>query len=126
VRLFSAHEHTRGFTCPLPHTDAFNDAHRGLVNTTQTLLAGLPGSGAIIDGPWAPAFGPNGCDYSALRPVVEAGLHGGRFVIEAHGGGDCTPTDSCLANFLCAAEEFTYLTWQVGLVPPRESATSYP
>lgn len=90
---------------------AFNDAHAWLGNKTQDLLSKLPGRGPVIDGPYGSWSSP-ACDYRRLRAAVEAGAAGaGPFVLEAsHAPGACAPDDSCLANFLCAAEEYTYLT----------------
>lgn len=89
----------------------FNAGHSWIVNYTQDQLSRLPGSGPIIDGPYARYAAP-ACDYRGLRAAVEAGAAGGApYVIEASGGPlACTPDESCLANFLCAAEKFTYLS----------------
>ena len=49
------------------------------------------------------------CDFDALRAAVKRGQDGtGPFVLEASKGG-CTPDESCIASYLLAAEEFTYL-----------------
>lgn len=89
---------------------AFNAGHAWLVNVTQDRVARLPGKGAVIDGPYA-AWPAAGCNFSALRPLVEAGLAGtGPFVLEAQTHESCSPDDSCLANFLAAAERYTYLS----------------
>lgn len=101
----------RCYNFTAPFAAAFNAAHFWLVNETQDVLARLPGRGPVVVGPWASWY-PPACSYAALRPVVEAGLRGaGPFVLEAHGGGgdSCSPDASCLANFLAAAEPFTYL-----------------
>lgn len=91
---------------------AFNDAHAWLGNRTQDLLAKLPGRGPVIDGPygsWAATF--PACNYEKLRAAVLAGQAGAApFVLEANHGDVCAPDDSCIANFLAAAEPFTYLT----------------
>ena len=87
---------------------AFNAGHAWLVNATQDYLSRLPGAGPVIDGPFG-AYNADPCDYASLRARVLAGQAGGAaFVIEASAGG-CAPDESCMANFLCAAEEFTYL-----------------
>jgi hypothetical protein len=91
----------------------FNANHAWLGNKTQDILSKLPGKGPVIDGPygsWSSAF--PACDYAKLRSAVEAGAAGdGPFVLEAnHAVGACQPDDSCLANFLAAAEPYTYLT----------------
>jgi len=90
---------------------AFNEGHFWLVNSTQDVVARLPGRGPVVDGPWATWFAP-ACNFSALRPMVERGVDGtGPFVIEAHTGArSCSPDESCLAHFLAAAEGFTYLS----------------
>jgi len=93
--------------------DRFNAAHAWLGNYTQDYLSKLPGKGPVIDGPygsWAASL--PACDYTKLRAAVLAGQAGtGPFVLEAnHAKGACMPDDSCLANFLAAAEQFTYLT----------------
>jgi hypothetical protein len=89
----------------------FNAAHAWLGNKTQDLLSRLPGKGPVVDGPyasWSAAF--PACKYEPLRAAVLAGRAGaGPFVLEANHGDVCDPDDSCLANFLAAAEEFTYL-----------------
>lgn len=91
---------------------AFNDAHAWLGNKTQDLLAKLPGRGPVVDGPyssWAATF--PACNYEKLRAAVLAGQAGAApFVLEANHGDVCEPDDSCIANFLAAAEPFTYLT----------------
>ena len=91
----------------------FNAAHAWLGNRTQDLLARLPGRGPVVDGPYASWAGNlPACNYSRLRLAVEAGLAGSApFVLEAnHNSRACAPDDSCLANFLAAAEPYTYLT----------------
>ena len=88
---------------------AFNAAHAWLGNRTQDILARQPGRGPLIDGPYA-SWAIHACNFSSLRPAVLAGLAGqGPFVLEANHGLDCAPDDSCLANFLAAAEQYTYL-----------------
>jgi len=88
---------------------AFNLGHAWLVNATQDMLSRLPGAGPIIDGPYG-AYDTSPCNFTSLRARVLAGRAGdAAFVIEASAGG-CTPDESCMANFLCAAEEFTYLS----------------
>lgn len=96
----------------VPFANAFNAAHAWLGNKTQDTLSKLPGKGPVVDGPyasWSSTF--PACDYAKLRAAVLAGQAGdGPFVLEANHGDDCTPDDSCIANFLAAAEEYTYLT----------------
>jgi hypothetical protein len=88
---------------------AFNLGHAWVVNATQDMLSRLPGAGPIIDGPYG-AYNVSPCNYTSLRERVLAGRAGdAAFVIEASAGG-CTPDESCMANFLCAAEEYTYLS----------------
>jgi hypothetical protein len=90
---------------------AFNTAHAWLGNHTQDLLAQLPGRGPVVDGPYS-SWAVPACDYVQLRAAVEAGQAGlGPYVLEANHRqpAECTPDDSCLANFLAAAEEYTYL-----------------
>ena len=87
---------------------AFNAGHAWLVNATQDMLSRLPGAGPVIQGPYG-SWDVDACSYETLRPRVLAGQAGtGPFVIEATKGG-CAPDESCMANFLCAAEEYTYL-----------------
>lgn len=86
----------------------FNHGHDSLLNRTQDILAKSTG-GPVIDGPYAD-WGIEACDYTTLRKAVEQGQRGqGAFIIEASKGGACTPSESCMAAFLCAAEEYTYL-----------------
>ena len=88
---------------------AFNAGHDWLINATQDMLSRLPGAGPVIDGPYG-AYNVNACNYTTLRARVLAGRAGaGAFVIEASDGG-CSPDESCMANFLCAAEPFVYLS----------------
>jgi hypothetical protein len=98
-------------------TQTFNDAHVWLGNKTQDMVANLPlPTGPVVDGPyssWAATF--PACDYTKLRNAVLAGQAGDSpFILEANHGGagsySCNPDDSCIANFLAAAEKFTYLT----------------
>ena len=85
---------------------AFNQGHRWLVNHTQDLVAAR--GGPVVDGPWARWSVP-ACDFDKLRAVVQKGKDGtGPYVIEASRGA-CNPDESCLAAFLCAAAEYTYL-----------------
>jgi hypothetical protein len=93
---------------------AFNAAHAWLGNKTQDMLAKLPGKAPVVDGPYSSWAYP-ACDYARLRAAVEAGRAGGApYVLEATHGDDCTASDSCIANFLAAAEEYTC----VGARPP--------
>ena len=106
--------------------DAFNAAHEWLVNETQDTLARLPGAGPVVDGPWA-SWAPPACNFSRLRPAVEAGLSGlGPFVLEANHGKTCSPSDSCIANFLAAAEAYTYLACFADAPPPSQPQFAYP
>jgi len=84
----------------------FDAGHRWVVEHAQNISAPL--GGPVVDGPYA-RWGVPACDFDALRKVVEAGQKGtGPFVIEASRGA-CDPDESCLAAFLCAAAEYTYL-----------------
>lgn len=66
-------------------------------------------TGPVVDGPYS-AWHIPACDYEALLPHVQAGQQGvGPYVIEASTGA-CTPSESCLAGFLMAAQPYTYLT----------------
>ena len=108
---------------------AFNAGHAWLGNKTQDLLAKLPGKGPVIDGPygsWSSTF--PACDYKKLRAAVLAGEAGrGPFVLEANHGDVCAPDDSCIANFLAAAEQFTYLTcFSDAPVPSTGNQFSFP
>ena len=96
----------------VPFAESFNAAHDWLGNRTQDTLSKLPGKGPVVDGPYASwSYTFPACNYAKLRAAVLAGLAGdGPFVLEANHGLDCTPDDSCMANFLAAAEEFTYMT----------------
>lgn len=85
--------------------DKFNAGHAALINTTQDRLATL--GGPVVDGPYARWHVP-ACDFQGLRTAVAQGQAGGQYVIEASEQA-CMPTMSCLAAFLCAAQEFTYL-----------------
>ena len=105
---------------------AFNAAHEWLVNETQDILARLPGAGPVVDGPWA-SWAVPACNFSRLRPAVEAGLAGlGPFVLEANHGETCSPSDSCIANFLAAAEAHTYLACFADAPPPSQPQFEYP
>jgi hypothetical protein len=109
--------------------DAFNAAHAWLGNKTQDVLSRLQGKGPVIDGPYG-SWGREAmaCDYTTLRATVERGLNGtGPFVLEAnHAPGACEPNDSCLANFLAAAEPYTYLTcFADAPVPSQGNQFSY-
>jgi len=87
--------------------NAFNVGHRWIVDHAQDMVAAL--GGPVINGPYARMYVP-ACDFEELRQAVEKGQNGtGPFVIEANKGG-CDPDESCLAAFLCAAAEYTYLT----------------
>jgi hypothetical protein len=108
-----------------PFADAFNAAHAWLLNATQDALSRLPGGGPVVDGPFA-RWNVEACEYSALRPVVEAGVAGvAAFIIEASRGGTCTPTESCLANFLAAAEKYTYLMCMADGPAPAQPEFAY-
>lgn len=86
--------------------EVFNAGHAWIVNHTQDMLAHL--GGPVIDGPYG-KYNTDVCDFDTLRDAVAQGQRGtGAFVIEASKGG-CTPDPSCIASYLLAAEEFTYL-----------------
>ena len=85
---------------------AFNEGHKWLVNHTQDMYASR--GGPVVDGPYARWSVP-ACDFDKLSAVVQTGKDGtGPYVIEASHGA-CDPDESCLASFLCAATEYTYL-----------------
>lgn len=109
-----------------PFADAFNTAHKWLLNATQDALSRLPGGGGpVVDGPYS-RWDVEACEYSALRPVVEEGVAGdGAFVIEANRGGTCSPTESCIANFLAAAEKYTYLMCMADGPAPAQPEFAY-
>ena len=99
--------------------DAFNAGHAWVVNKTQDMLSRLPGSGPVIDGPYARYIGVPACDYQTLRALVVAGQSssgGAPYILEATHGG-CSPDESCIANFLAAADTYTYLGCMPGHVP---------
>jgi len=86
--------------------EAFNAGHGWIVNHTQDMLAPL--GGPVIDGPYG-KYNVDVCDFGTMREAVARGQSGrGPFVIEASKGG-CTPDASCIASYLLAAEEYTYL-----------------
>ena len=86
--------------------EAFNAGHAWIVNHTQDVLASF--GGPVIDGPYG-VYNTDVCDFETMRAAVALGQSGaGPFVIEASKGG-CTPDASCIASYLLAAEEFTYL-----------------
>ena len=101
--------HNAGRSCwkfTRQHAKAFNEGHAYLINKTQDFVARL--GGPVVDGPYSRWAVP-ACDFEELRGVVERGRKGiGPYVIEASHGA-CNPDDSCLAAFLMAAQEYTYL-----------------
>jgi len=87
--------------------DAFNAGHSWLVNHTQDMLAAI--GGPVVDGPYS-SYNEDVCNFNTFRQHVQeknANAHG-PYVMEASKGG-CTPDDSCIASYLLAAVEFTYL-----------------
>jgi hypothetical protein len=84
----------------------FNAGHGWIVNHTQDMLAPL--GGPVIDGPYG-KYNTEVCDFPAMAAAVARGQSGaGPFVLEASKGG-CTPDASCIAAYLLAATEYTYL-----------------
>lgn len=88
----------------------FNEGHAWIVNASQDMLSKRSGSGPVIDGPFA-SYDVSACDFTALRSAV---LRRPNTIIEASKGDNnnspCLPDDSCVANFLAAAEKYTYFT----------------
>jgi len=85
----------------------FNANHQWLVNKTQDILAPL--GGPAINGPYA-SYRFDACHFDTIRRHVQAGRNGsGPYVLEPTWNGGCNPDDSCLAAFLLAATEYTYL-----------------
>ena len=85
---------------------AFNLGHQWIVNHTQDILAPL--GGPVIDGPYG-RYNIAVCNFETMKAAVAKGQAGtGPFVLEASKGG-CTPDASCIASYLLAAEEYTYL-----------------
>ena len=88
-----------------------------MVNQTQDILAQL---GGLY---WIQTYRIDVCDYFALRQAVQEGQRGvGPYVIEASWDGGCNPDSSCVAAYLLAATEYTYLGCLAGGVEnlPRQ------
>ena len=83
----------------------FNAGHSWLVNYTQNMLAPL--GGPVIDGPYG-QYNVDVCSFPDFQQHVHA-AQAGQYVIEASKGG-CNPDRSCLASYLLAATEYTYLS----------------
>jgi len=88
---------------------SFNSWHTYMTNKSQDMLSKTTG-GPVICGPEA-MYGIDGCDFDMLRNAQKR-----LTVIEASGNraGCARPTTDCLAAFLAAAENGTYLSCLAG------------
>lgn len=95
-----------------PHTGQFYDerARDPIPDVQSQILQDMlaPLGGPVIDGPYG-KYNDDVCDFDTMRNAVQRGQSGtGPYVLEASKGG-CTPDSSCIAAYLLAATEYTYL-----------------
>ena len=91
----------------------FNAGHEFILTNTQDVLANLTG-GPVIDGPYG-SWNRPACNLNVMQEAVEMGRNGtGPFVLEFNRINDtmtgCNPDESCLAAFLIAADQYSYMS----------------
>ena len=97
--------------------DSFNSWHTWMTNFSQDVLSKRT-NGPVICGPSA-TYGTDACDFNAVR---RAQSRPGHTVTEVRAEG-CNPSTSCLAAYLAAANEGTYLLCMASEMPDHEWAT---
>ena len=95
--------------------ERYNAAHFQMLNETQDMVsrytaAGVRGGGPVVEGPYS-NWHSNPCDFRALRAEAQQDRVILANVMAHVEGGMIWKNESCLAAFLCAMEQYTYLAF---------------